>query len=332
MLLLASSVCGLFKWRQFEPEMILLAVGWYLRFSLSYRDVEELLAERGLRADHVTVWRWVQRYAPEVNRRLRSRLNSTNDSWRVDETYIRVKGKWVYLYRAVDSNGATIDFLLSAKRDTASAKRFQSQSLGRCKPSDSAGDQHRRGRRLPASHRTTQSRGRSVRGLPASTGAVSQQCSGAGPPGDQTPGARRPAFSLLLGSLAHDRRLRGDAYDPQRPSVLECGGCEGRSAPLLHCWYVWDRKPDSLELSHPRPVRFQSCNTTPSSASFGSGSFASLREVLNIAPSRHRVPQILGESAAKVFSPPFTRTGDGRAGCAGIFGSIAVISGASEQR
>jgi hypothetical protein len=84
MLLLASSVCGLFKWRQFEPEMILLAVGWYLRFSLSYRDVEELLAERGLRADHVTVWRWVQRYAPEVNRRLRSRLNSTNDSWRVD--------------------------------------------------------------------------------------------------------------------------------------------------------------------------------------------------------------------------------------------------------
>jgi len=131
MLLLASSVCGLFKWRQFEPEMILLAVGWYLRFSLSYRDVEELLAERGLRADHVTVWRWVQRYAPEVNRRLRSRLNSTNDSWRVDETYIRVKGKWVYLYHAVDSNGATIDFLLSAKRDTASAKRFLAKALGR---------------------------------------------------------------------------------------------------------------------------------------------------------------------------------------------------------
>src|SRR5580698_7849658 len=77
MLLLASSVCGLFKWRQFEPEVILLAVGWYLRFSLSYRDVEELLAERGLRADHVTVWRWVQRYAPEMERRLRSRLRPT---------------------------------------------------------------------------------------------------------------------------------------------------------------------------------------------------------------------------------------------------------------
>ena len=93
-MVLASSVAGLFKWRQFEPEVILLAVGWYLRFSLSYRDVEELLAERGLHADHVTVWRWVQRYAPEMQRRLRRHLKPTNDSWRVDETYIRVKGQW----------------------------------------------------------------------------------------------------------------------------------------------------------------------------------------------------------------------------------------------
>ena len=111
---------------QFEPEVILLAVGWYLRFSLSYRDVEELLAERGLLVDHVT---WVQRYAPEIQRRLRPRLRPTNDSWRVDETYIRVKGKWVYLYRAVDSSGATIDFLLSAKRDAAAAARFLAKAL-----------------------------------------------------------------------------------------------------------------------------------------------------------------------------------------------------------
>jgi transposase, IS6 family len=130
MLLLASSVCGLFKWRQSEPEVILLAVGWYLRFSLSYRDVEELLAERGLHADHVTIWRWVQRYASEIKRRLRSRLKPTNDSWRVDETYVRVKGKWVYLYRAVDSSGATIDFLLSAQRDAAAAECFLAKALG----------------------------------------------------------------------------------------------------------------------------------------------------------------------------------------------------------
>src|SRR5271165_1431569 len=130
MLLLTPSVSGLFKWRQFEPEVILLAVGWYLRFSLSYRDVEELLAERGLLVDHVTVWRWVQRYAPQIQRRLRPRLRPTNDSWRVDETYIRVKGKWVYLYRALDSSGATIDFLLSAKRDAAAAERFLAKALG----------------------------------------------------------------------------------------------------------------------------------------------------------------------------------------------------------
>src|ERR1700719_5106143 len=93
MLLLAPSVSGLFKWRQFEPEVILLAVSWYLRFSLSYRDVEELLGERGLSVDHVTVWRWVQRYAPAIQRRLRTRLRPTNDSWRVDETYgLRASG------------------------------------------------------------------------------------------------------------------------------------------------------------------------------------------------------------------------------------------------
>ena len=129
-MVLAPSVAGLFKWRQFEPEMILLAVGWYLRFSLSYRDVEELLAERDLRADHVTVWRWVQRYTPEIQRRLRPQLRPTNESWRMEETYVRVKGKWVYLYRAVDSSGATIDFLLSAKRDAATAQRFLTKALG----------------------------------------------------------------------------------------------------------------------------------------------------------------------------------------------------------
>jgi transposase, IS6 family len=158
MLVLASSVCDLFKWRQFEPEVILLAVGWYLRFSLSYRDVEELLAERGVHADHVTVWRWVQRYAPEMERRLRSRLKPTTDSWRLDETYIRVKGEWRYLYRAVDSSGATLDFLLSARQDAAAAKRFQSQSVGTEEPSHAACHQHRWSQRVPTRDRAAQSR------------------------------------------------------------------------------------------------------------------------------------------------------------------------------
>jgi len=120
---------ALFKWRHFEPAVITCAVGWYLRFSLSYRDVEELLTERGLPADHTTIWRWVQRYAPELEKRCRRELKPTRGSWRVDETYIRVNGKWAYLYRAVDSAGATIDFLLSAHRDADAAKRFFQKAL-----------------------------------------------------------------------------------------------------------------------------------------------------------------------------------------------------------
>src|SRR5580693_6590087 len=89
---------AIFKWRQTAPELILCAVRWYLRYSLSLPDVEELLAERGLEADHTTIWRWVQRYGPELDQRLPRHLKPTNKSWRVDETYIRVKGSWCYLY------------------------------------------------------------------------------------------------------------------------------------------------------------------------------------------------------------------------------------------
>ena len=120
---------ALFKWRHFEPEIIVCAVRWYLRFSLSYRDVEELLLERGLPADHTTIWRWVQRYAPELNKRCRRELKPTNGSWRVDETYICQSGRWRYLYRAVDSTGATIDFWFSAERDAAAAKYFFQKAL-----------------------------------------------------------------------------------------------------------------------------------------------------------------------------------------------------------
>src|ERR1700720_3588839 len=120
---------AVFKWRQTAPELILCAVRWYLRYSLSLRNVEELLAERGLEADHTTIWRWVQRYAPELEQRLRRHLKPTNKSWRVDENYIRVKRRWFFPYRAIDSTGATIDFLLSALRDAAAAKRLFRKAL-----------------------------------------------------------------------------------------------------------------------------------------------------------------------------------------------------------
>src|SRR5512141_1973634 len=119
----------MFRGRHFEDVIILLCVRWYLRYSLTYRDLEEIMAERSLSVDHVTIWRWVQRYAPELNRRCRPELRKTNGSWRVDETYLRVAGKWTYLYRAVDSTGATIDFLLSGRRDAAAAKRILQKAL-----------------------------------------------------------------------------------------------------------------------------------------------------------------------------------------------------------
>ena len=134
---MGRSRLALFKGRHFEAEMIVLCVRWYLRFGLSFRDLEEMMAERNLHVDHVTIWRWVQRYAPELNRRCRPELRRTNRSWRVDETYIRVAGKWTYLYRAVDSTGDTIDFLLSPKRDADAAKRFIQKALrspGRARP------------------------------------------------------------------------------------------------------------------------------------------------------------------------------------------------------
>jgi transposase-like protein len=120
-----------FKWRHYEGEIILQGVRWYLRYSLSYRDVEELMAERGLAVDHTTILRWVQAYAPEIDQRIRPHLKPTNDSWRVDETYVKVKGRWMYLYRAVDSTGQTLDFLLNATRCTRAAKRFFRKVLGR---------------------------------------------------------------------------------------------------------------------------------------------------------------------------------------------------------
>jgi len=121
--------CSPFKWRHFEAEIILLCVRWYLRYSLSYRDLEEMMLERGLHVDHTTIYRWVQRSAPELDKRSRPHLKATTDSWRVDETSIKVKKVWMYLYRAVDSAGNTLEFLLSPTRDAQAAKRFFVKAL-----------------------------------------------------------------------------------------------------------------------------------------------------------------------------------------------------------
>src|SRR6195952_5378455 len=121
---------GSFKGRQFTAEVILWAVRWYLMFPISYRDLELMLLDRGVAVDHSTIFRWIQAYAAELEKRIRPHLRMSNGSWRVDETYVKVKGRWMYLYRAVDSRGQTIDFLLSARRDAEAAKRFFRKAMG----------------------------------------------------------------------------------------------------------------------------------------------------------------------------------------------------------
>jgi IS6 family transposase len=118
-----------FKWRHFQAEIILLCVRWYLRYPLSYREQEEMMIERVLHIDHTTIYRCVQHYAPELEKRCRSHLNATNDSWRIDETYVKVKKSWMYLYRAVDSLGNTLEFLLSPRRDAEAAKCLFAKAL-----------------------------------------------------------------------------------------------------------------------------------------------------------------------------------------------------------
>lgn len=116
---------------RFPPEVITLAVRWYLRFGLSYRDVEELLAERGIEVDHVTIYRWVQRFAPEFAEAARARQHVVGDRWSFDETYLRAGGTWRYLFRAIDQFGQVIDVFLSPRRDAKAARRFFEQAIGR---------------------------------------------------------------------------------------------------------------------------------------------------------------------------------------------------------
>src|SRR5712692_5096983 len=124
-----KSLEELFEGRHFDREVIILCVRWYLRFKLSLRDLGEMMAERGLSMAHTTIMRWVRRYAPEFEKRWRRFARAVGQSWRVDETYVKIRGEWGYLYRAIDRAGRTVDFRLSAKRDVAAAKGFFRKAL-----------------------------------------------------------------------------------------------------------------------------------------------------------------------------------------------------------
>jgi putative transposase len=120
-----------FKWRHFKKDIILMLVRWYLAYPLSYRDIEELALERGLEVDHSTINRWVICYSPQLEETFRKRYKrSVGLSWRMDDTYIKVRGIWVYLYRAVDKEGNTVDFMLSEKRDEPAVRAVFEKAIG----------------------------------------------------------------------------------------------------------------------------------------------------------------------------------------------------------
>jgi putative transposase len=121
----------MFKGRQFDRSVILLCVRWYLAYNLSLRNLEEMMAERGISVDHATIGRWVVHYSPELLERFNRRKRAVSRNWHVDETYIKVRGRWMYLYRAIDSNGDTVEFWFSERRNLTAAKRFLRKALKR---------------------------------------------------------------------------------------------------------------------------------------------------------------------------------------------------------
>ena len=247
-----------FRGFRFPAEVILWAVRWYLRFPVSYRDLELMLADRGVAVDHVTLYRWVQRFAPELEKRVRRHLRPCRGPWHVDETYVRVGGQWRYLYRAVDGTGQTIDFLLSAKRDKKAAKRFLRKALGRENTRNPREIVTDRLKSYPGAIREMKRDGRAVALHPAPARAVAEQPGRAGPPAGQAPDGADARLRELPDGAADAGRGGGDGDARQGTGARRArerhAGAAGLRTPAL--------RPRRLSGRERAGARLQSANAT----------------------------------------------------------------------
>ena len=205
-----------FKWRHYPGDIIMWCVRWYLRYPISFTHMAEMAVERGLAIDASCIWRWVQVYGPELDKRCRRHLKPTNRSWRLDETYINIKGRDRFLYRAVDSTGQTIDFLLTDRRDAAAAKRFFRRALlneGNSMPRVINVDKNPA---YPRAVEDLKARRSHQPQMPASSMQVLKQRGGAGPPQRETPNVAGERLRFAGDSMANVARDRGDGHGEER--------------------------------------------------------------------------------------------------------------------